>query len=153
MANLWWIVLADATDAWIYEALSPPGPWKLAAEVHHPESRARVQDLVSDRPGRVRQSGTSKRPAMETQTPVKKREAHVLVQELASELKRGVDQERFEAAIIAAPPALVGVLRKSLDPSVAKRVRAFIDKDYVHLEPKQAKEHLSRELAHEMSAS
>jgi hypothetical protein len=59
-----WILLADAASARLYASAGRPGDWTLLREFAHPESRMRPSELLSDKPGRVKQSAGS-RAAME----------------------------------------------------------------------------------------
>ena len=58
-----WILFADASNARLYQSQAPAHDLSLLRELSHPESRAKEMDLVSDQPGRVRQSRSSARPA------------------------------------------------------------------------------------------
>src|SRR5882724_8842954 len=55
-----WILLADAASARLYVSGERPGDWTLLREIEHPESRMRPSELLSDRPGRVKQSTGSR---------------------------------------------------------------------------------------------
>ena len=77
-----WIVLADAATAKVYEPQASRRDWKLIAELAHPESRAKESELGTDEPGRVRQSTTGSRAAMEPPTPRKEVEIEKFAREI-----------------------------------------------------------------------
>ena len=140
-----WIVLADAASARLYEAAGPHGNWALVAELQHPESRARDSELGTDKPGRVKQSKGS-RSAMEPPTPPKKVEVKKFARRLAAALEDGLLRDAYERLILVAPPGFLGVLRGELSDRVRGRIAALVDKDYLHLDQRQARERLEAQL-------
>lgn len=140
-----WIVLADAASARLYETIGPHGSWTLIAELQHPESRAKNSELGTDKPGRVKQS-KGYRSAMEPPTPPKKVEVRKFARQLAKALDDGLLKEAYERLIIVAPPAYLGVLRTELSERVRARIAALVDKDYLHLDQRQARERLEEQL-------
>jgi len=140
-----WIVLADAASARLFQPAGPRGNWALVAELQHPESRARDSDLVTDRPGRVKQS-KGYRSAMESPTPPKKVEIRKFARQLAKALEDGLQKKAYERIILAAPPAFLGLLRSELSDRVRGRIAALVEKDYLHLDQRQARERLEEQL-------
>jgi protein required for attachment to host cells len=140
-----WILLADAASARLYVSGEGPGDWTLLREIEHPESRMRPSELLSDKPGRVKQS-TGSRAALEPHTPRKKVEAERFARELAQVLDEGVVSGACERLVLVTPPAFLGVLRHKLPPRVAARVSDVIEKDYLHLDQPTLKKRLEREL-------
>jgi len=140
-----WIVLADAATARLYEQSGPHGNWALVAELQHPESRARDSELVTDKPGRVKQS-KGYRTAMEYRTPPKKVEAKKFARQLAKTLDDGVVREAYGRLVLVAPPGFVGMLRDELSDRVRARIAALVEKDYLHLDQRKARERLEEQL-------
>jgi protein required for attachment to host cells len=140
-----WILLADAASARLYVPGEGPGDWTLLREIEHPESRMRPSELLSDKPGRVKQS-TGSRAALEPHTPRQKVEAERFARELAQVLDEGVVSGACERLVLVTPPAFLGVLRHKLPPRVAARVSDVIEKDYLHLDQPTLKKRLEREL-------
>ena len=140
-----WIVLADATSARLYAPGRPHRDWALVAELQHPEGRARDSDLVTDKPGRVKQS-KGYRSAMEPPTPPKKVEVKKFARRLAAALEDGLLRDAYERLILVAPPGFLGVLRGELSDRVRGRIAALVDKDYLHLDQRQARERLEAQL-------
>jgi protein required for attachment to host cells len=140
-----WILLADAANARLYQARAPARELTLLRELSHPESRAKEMDLVSDRPGRVRQSRTAARPALEY-TPHKQVEADRFARQLADALERGLDEGAYDRLILVAPPESLGRLRHKLSERVSARIVAEVEKDYLHLEPRELRERLQEQL-------
>jgi len=140
-----WIVLADAASARLYVSGEHPGDWTLLRELEHPESRMRPSELLSDKPGRVKQS-TGSRAALEPPTPRKKVEAERFARELAEALAEGVASGSYERLVLVTPPAFLGILRDKLPPRVAECVSDVIEKDYLHLDQSTLKKRLAKEL-------
>jgi protein required for attachment to host cells len=140
-----WILFADASNARLYQSQGRARKLTLLRELSHPESRAREMDLVSDQPGRVKQSRSAARPAMES-TPHKKVEADRFARELADALERGLDEGAYDRLILVAPPEFLGRLRRQLGERVSARIVAEVEKDYLHLEPRELRERLQEQL-------
>ncbi len=140
-----WILLADAVSARLYESRGGRSDWALLREFSHPESRALEQDLVSDKPGRVKQS-TGKRAALEPRTRRHKVEMDKFARELAKALEALVDAAAPDRIVLVTPPTFLGLLRGHLAPRVEARIASVVEKDYLHLEPPELKERLHEQL-------
>jgi len=141
-----WIVLADAATARIYQPQADGRDWTPIAELNHPESRAKESELGRDKPGRVKQSGGS-RAAMERPTPRKEVEIEKFARQIVKTLDDALLRKAYDHLVLAAPPELVGVLRKLLPRRVEDRIAATVEKDYVHLDPPEARDRLEKQLA------
>jgi protein required for attachment to host cells len=135
-----WILVAHAAGARLYQS-EGRGEWILLRELEHAGGRAKGSELESDKPGRVRQSAGS-RSAMEPHTPPKKKEVEKFARELAGILEHGA----YSRLILVTPPAFLGVLRKLLSPRVKERVAAEVEKDYLHLEPREVRERVQEQM-------
>ena len=140
-----WIVLADAATARLYEAGGPRGKWTLVSELQHPESRAKAAELVTDKPGRVKQS-KGYRSAMEPGTPPKKVEVEKFARQLAKALEDGRVRESYQRLVLVSPPGFMGILRAHLSDGVQKLVAALVEKDYLHLEEREAQERVEEQI-------
>lgn len=153
--NVTWVLISDAARARIFESAERGQVFNLVKSFDHPESRAPNRDLVTDRPGRVQQSGgptghfpgsnpsKGNRSVMEPPTDPKTAEHHVFARELAEELEKGLHRNAYNHLILAAGPQFLGMLRESLDDQVKKHVTASLDKDYTHMDPRELQERLS----------
>jgi protein required for attachment to host cells len=153
--NVTWVLVSDASRARIFAAADQGKVWSLVRELEHPESRLTNQELVSDRPGSIQQSGgpsghrvannpsKGNRSAMEPQTDPKTEEHILFARELADELEKGLHNNAYNHLILAAGPQFLGMLRSSLDNQVSKHVTASVDKDYTQLDPRKLQERFS----------
>jgi protein required for attachment to host cells len=141
MAQTTWILVANASLARLYENAGPNKGLALMKEIHHPESRQKNGDLVTDRPGQgfgVNGHGGAKSP----QTQPKEHEARVFAQELARELNQGRNDNQYKRAILVAPPTMMGLLNDSLDSVTSHLVSDRFEKDYTKSTPSQIASHL-----------
>lgn len=145
--NVTWVLISDAARARLFSAAERGQVFNLIREFDHPESRAANRELVTDRPGRVQQSGGSSgkttRSAMEPQTDPKTEEHHVFARELAEELEKALHRNEYNHLILAAGPQFLGMLRDSLHDQVRKHVTASLDKDYTHMDARELQQRLS----------
>lgn len=142
--NATWILVCDASRARLFSTPGKGRPWTLVQELNHPESRLKGSEIMSDQPGRVRQSmGAGTRPAMEPHTPPKQVEAEHFAQQLAGVVEHGHGRNDFSRLVLVAPPHFLGLLRKSLSDQCSKRVVASLDKDYTELKERELPERLA----------
>ena len=144
-----WILVADPSGARLFASKGVifRGDWKLVGEFQHPEGRVKAHEVLTDRPGRVKQSGPAEmRSAMEPHTPVKTVLAEAFARLLAKKLEAGLAARQYERLVLVAPPFFLGILRQQLSAEVAKRVIAAVEKDYLHLAEQKLRDQLSQQI-------
>lgn len=129
------VLVADASRARLYSRTNLAPKLELVEAFEHPESRAKVMDLMADKPGRTFASGpmSAARSAKEYSTDPKDVEADKFARELGDRLAKLFDAHAFEALVIAAPAKFVGRLRATLathHDHVSRQVVAWHEKDY-----------------------
>lgn len=137
-----WIVIADGARA---RVLQNDGPGKgvvalkdLVFEGDHSTS----SDIATDRPGRTFDSVGSARHAMDPPSDPHEQLKIQFVKHVASVLEqRGAAYDRL---ILVAPPQALGLLRKSLPASVARKITGELGKDLTHLPNTDLPSHLGR---------
>jgi protein required for attachment to host cells len=137
--------MSDAATARMYEPQAGRRDWKLVAELTHPEGRAKESELGRDKPGRVKQSAGS-RAAMEPPTPRKVVEMEKFARQIAKALDDALVRKAYDRLVLVAPPEFFGVLRGLLPERVEGRIAATVEKDYLHLDPSEARERLQQQL-------
>lgn len=133
MANTW-LIVANASQATLYETESKPKTLKLLKEFLHPASRAKGSELASDRPGHFQaesrgMEGTTHGSFNEPIDP-KSYEQERFAIELAGELEAGRTSNSYKNLIIVASPHFHGLLNKHLNQHVAGMVSRHVEKDY-----------------------
>ena len=145
-----WILVSDSSRARLFSVASAHRPLVLEADFEHAESRAREQELVTDRPGRMSQStaggaqpGHGSRSGMEPSTPPKtvahERFARILTMELNTQFSRNA----YARLVITANPEFLGLLRDNLSEPLKKNLVATLNKDYTRLTEVELAEQLA----------
>lgn len=130
-----WILVANAAKARLF--LSDGHGLLEVSDAIHPASAAHGHDLLADAAGRRGQghAGRGDRPSLGADEPPRKEEAERFARRLAALLKTGLDDHAYDALVLVAPPHFLGLLKKHIGHTVARRVDATLDWDLVHLEP------------------
>lgn len=127
-----WILVSDASRAKLFQhdgsQIVEVGDFTHAAE------SLPVRKQHSARPRRQGKEssdwGDLGRTAV---THSKETEAEKFARELAVVLNKGLDEHHFESLEVMAPRHFQGLLRKFIDPKVAKRLTASFDQDFIDL--------------------
>jgi protein required for attachment to host cells len=154
-----WILIADASRARLFRDDSPTKPFALVDSLDHPQSRARVRDLMADANGRkpagmargggaaVSPAGSSSaRPGVVPDTDAKAVEAEKFARTLAARLEQGLREHAYERLVVAAPPHFLGLLKPLLSHEVKRRLEVFLNKDLTHHERPEIESHIRSEL-------
>lgn len=129
--NLTWVLVANQAEAKIYSANQYGGNLTLAHTLNHEEGSAHARDLTSDSPGRVHDRMGSARHAMEPDTGVKEEQRRRFVKEIVDCLQTAHLRGDFDRLILMAAPAVLGVIRNTLNAELTKAVVKEISKDVV----------------------
>lgn len=144
-----WLVVADATRARLFQYDGFGTPLLLLKELVHPASRAKIHDLVTDRPGRVAQAhvgphpGHGSRSGMEPEFSPKHQEQEQFARQILAELDHGLATNLYGRLILVANPEFLGMLRRSASNEVLKHTVASLDKDYTTLPATNLEERLA----------
>ncbi len=144
-----WLLVADATRARLFQYDGFGAPLTLLKELEHLESREKIHDLVTDRPGRVAQSHTAphaghgSRSGTESEVSPKRLEHERFARQLAGELDAGLGKNAYGRLILVANPEFLGTLRQMGSSQVLKRTVASVDKDYTMLPIKELEQRLA----------
>ncbi|MES2000437.1 MAG: host attachment protein [Pseudomonadota bacterium] len=136
-----WIVVANASLAFLYANSGPKQGLKLIKEIAHPASREKASALVTDRPGHNPGSGNGHGSFVSATDP-KQHEADLFAQELSKTLESGRAANHYERLIMVASSPFIGVLNQRLTGHVRNLVSDTIEKDYTRVTPKQLSGHL-----------
>jgi protein required for attachment to host cells len=126
-----WIVLADSASARLYETEGLHGNWKLVGELAHPEGRAPEWEPGTEKAARVKQS---------------RRELEKFTVELAKTLEHGLAKQAYEQLVLVVPSAFLGVLRDKLSQRVLARIANVVERDYLHMDERKARQRLEDQL-------
>lgn len=130
-----WVVVADSVSARIY--LQNPkkrhDPFILLHELEHLDSKKRDHDLVSDKPGRYKESATAGHGTFVPHADPKDVEIDKFAREVAHLLEEGRVTNKYHEIIIFAEPHFYGLLNKHVSKQVKELFKKVIQKDYIHL--------------------
>jgi protein required for attachment to host cells len=134
MQEMWiahdtWILIGDGRKALVLRnAGTPQRPSLEVVDVLRDGSNPPTREQGADRPGRVAQSATGQRSAVE-QTDWHEIAEDKFAATVASRLAAAASQKRFAQIILVAPPTTLAALRKQLGSKMQARVAAEIGKD------------------------
>ena len=138
-----WIVVAESTRARIFSTFGTSMALEEVADLTHPESRLHDRELSSDLPGRSFDSHGQGRHGMEQPTTPKEQEAQAFASEIVQLLDRGRHEGSFNALVIVAPPAFLGLLRSKLDKPLEDLVASTLNKNLVEADKKTLERQIS----------
>lgn len=143
-SSVTWVVIADRAVARIFErSAGPDDELQPVATLEHPESRQRVHDLVSDRPGSFRSRANSGLVSGEPHPDHRHHTAEEFSREVAGYLETARQRDRFEHLILVASPLFLGTLRDALSAPLSQLVEHELAKDYTHLDEATIRTHVS----------
>jgi protein required for attachment to host cells len=124
-----WVLVANSSVAKIFASDKlRTGELKVVGEFDHPESRKKVSELMTDKPGHYKaESGAY---GSFSKSEPKLVEADHFALQLLHELKAGWDKHNFEKLIIVTPGHFHGILKKHLHHYFKHLEINHIDKDY-----------------------
>jgi protein required for attachment to host cells len=138
-----WILVTDASRGRLFSTTGRSRPLRLVRTFEHAASRALTQDLVTDEPGRLFQSGSpGARSAAEPETSAHEAEAQKFARLLAHALYTELQHGAYGKLALVAPPKFLGLLRESLDHEVVKRLCGCEAKDLTSLSERDLPAHL-----------
>jgi protein required for attachment to host cells len=144
-----WILVADASQAQIFELHSLAGPltavpeFTMIAEDTHGFSR----DLKSDRPGRTYATSDGRHAAVEPRHDPHQLAKDNFARAIAERINRACGEKRFAQFVVVAPPRMLGVLRQDLNDDVRNATAVEINKDLVKADRADILDHVKAALS------
>lgn len=129
-----WLVVANAARARVLEQTDTVGLYNAVADLVHPQSRMKGEQLGSDRPGHAHAeghglAGTSYAP----RTDPREREHDRFAREVAAAVNDGVAQDRCAGVTLVASDPFLGHLKSHLSDQARKLLLRTIAADYTTL--------------------
>ncbi len=123
-----WVVVADTSRARIFSADTPASQLFETETLSNPEARLHQGDLVSDRPGRDRNSiaGTHD---VGHESDAKEEQAIRFAAEVCARLELGRVKSQCNKIYIVAAPSFLGLIRKHQTPALKKIIAGEISKN------------------------
>ena len=143
-----WVLVANHSNAHLFETEGPGKGLKYLRNIPHPEGRLKSGDINADKPGRSQDSmKTGGRHAMGKEHDPKDQDALRYAKHLAQVMDEGRARNHYTQAVLVADPRLLGQLRAALDPHTAAMITASHDKDLAGLDEQALTRQLQKLLA------
>jgi protein required for attachment to host cells len=140
-----WLLIANGSEARLFETELRPKTLTLLQEIKHPESREKGTELASDRPGHYQGDsgvGGASHGAFNEPTDPKEYEMERFAGELVNALEAGRNANSFQHLIVASSPKFHGLLNKKMNGHISRLVDKHINKDFTSLTEKELLERL-----------
>lgn len=127
-----WVMVGDGEKALFFRNKGDGFHLKLEVVDMLEQENPKTREQGTDRPGRAFASVGTHRSAMD-ETNWHKLEKHRFAREIADALYTAAHRGRYSKLIIAAPPMILGDIRKALHKEVSEKVVAEISKDLTNM--------------------
>jgi protein required for attachment to host cells len=141
-----WILIADGRRARVLLHEGGNRPVRALDDMRFEVDLAPSRDLLSDRPGRVQESGAPTRHAIELPSDPHREQKRAFAKMLASRLDQELDTKSFDRLVVVAPPTTLGDLREYFSKRLASTIRAEVTKDLTKTPDSEVMEHLGEAL-------
>jgi len=126
--NKTWVIVADRSRARIFSADTPASNLLETETMTHPIARLHPGDLVSDRPGRDRNSVNGSHN-MGEEVNIKEEEAIRFATEVCQRLEEARIKCQFDKLYIVAAPSFLGHIRKHQTPALKRIIAGEVSKN------------------------
>ena len=142
-----WVMVGDGQKALFFrnEGDSTYPNLEIVEVLHHDNPSTSAQG--SDRPGRTQSLVGTARSAMR-ETNWHKLEKHRFAKDLAEALYTAAHGGRYDKLVIAAPPMIMGDLRRAMHKEVSDKVVAEVSKDLTNMPPHEIEKILAGQACH-----
>ncbi len=126
-----WVVVTDHAEARIWSRQGQGSP-TLVEAIPHPAGHLRVQDIVTDEPGRMRADGRGHTQTMQQRGSPRRTIQERFAAVVGAHLARALAEHRYDELALVAAPRWLGELREHLPPAVRQHVVAEIHHGLMH---------------------
>ena len=141
-----WLLIANGSEARLFETELRPKTLNLLQEITHPESREKGAELASDKSGHYQgdaANGGSTQGSFSEPTDPKEYEMERFAGELVKALEAGRTANSYQHLIVVSSPKFHGLLNKQMNGHISKLVVNHINKDYTSCNEKELLERLA----------
>lgn len=124
-----WVLVANGSQARLFNLDGPKKSITLIKEFAHPESRMKTDQLSSDRSGNFGGANIGSGSFNEPTDP-KSYEMERFAMELVKSLDEGRASNKFDRVVLVASPHFLGLLKQNMNDQLSKAVSHTIQKDY-----------------------
>ncbi|WP_237067072.1 host attachment protein [Microbulbifer guangxiensis] len=137
-----WVLVANHTDARMFEAEHRASALKELEVLHYPEGRMKGRDLLADAPGRVFDRYGHASRSMGNMSDLRRDGGEKFAREIAHALERAHEEGKYENLYIVAEPQMVGPLRHALSPTTRAAIVGETGKNMIHNNPDEIRKQL-----------
>ena len=137
-----WVVVCDGAKALVLENIGDEKFPNLKTREVYQQEDPPTHEQGADAPGRTIQSAGTARSAME-QTDWHAQGERLFLEKLAARLDAAVRSGKVKSLVIAAPPRVLGTLRRCYTLGLRTALEAEIDKDLVKMPVHEIEKHLA----------
>ena len=130
-----WVVVADESAAEFYVSHGRTGPLNRHSRLENETARSRLNELLSDAPGRSFDSHGQGRHALSTSVDKKEMAAMRFADEVVDRLVSEIRQGHVVRYSLVAAPRFMGHLRKCLGKHSVPEPEKTLSKDFVGRDP------------------
>ena len=138
-----WILIADAAHARVLETKGHGKPLVPVPDFELHADLPRSHDLGADRPTRTHESVGSTRHAVQPRVDPHRELKRAFAVQVAKRLEAAVTANSFDRLVIAAPPVMLGDLRRAVHKQVSDRIAAEVPKDLVKIADQDLRSHFA----------
>lgn len=140
-----WIVTANTNQCTLYE--SQENVLKPIKELNRPENKLKESELGSDKPGRYKSSvSNGGGGAFAPHTEFEDVQDDDFAREIAQELNEARNQNSYNELVIVMPAQIEGLFLKHLNKNVNELIKSTIQKNLMHLSPKELYDYLNQHI-------
>jgi protein required for attachment to host cells len=136
-----WYAIADGGRARFVER-DENGAFRTVASLVSADLHNRASDLGTDRPGRVMESATTGRSAIEPRQDPKEAAKKDFIRLVADELSAEHERGAFDQLMLVAPPGVLTELKQSLAKPLSQVVVSDLQKDLTKVPDHELSAHL-----------
>lgn len=141
-----WLLVANGSEARLFETEKNPKTLELLRSFEHEESREKGSELITDRSGMYQGDTTKGRGSiqgsMAESTDPKDHEMERFAGELVETLEKGRTTNKFINLIIVASPKFHGLLNGKMNSQLKEMVGRHVNKDLTSLKEAELLERL-----------
>jgi|HigsolmetaAR202D_1030399.scaffolds.fasta_scaffold07930_2 Protein required for attachment to host cells len=140
-----WVVVADSARARVFRAASRIGPLEELEDLTNSQARQHEGDIYYSEQTRKLEMGADNLHQSNDYQPARTPEqvlAERFAKEVASYLRRGALEKRYQRLVLAAGPQFLGALRNELDGNTRAKVTLELPKDLSKLRADQLRSYL-----------
>lgn len=120
-------------------------PFNEIADLVHPASQLKPQELETDRGGRVKGPGANE-PYDSRHVDFDHQRAEEFAREIVDYLMKAHQKQLYDELVLVAPPKFLGVLRKQLPQTLRDLVADEIDREYTLLSAQRIQQRLAKRI-------